>query len=680
MCSESESSAKAAFNVVKGCSHGASDSVWQVIYGVLGLPKAIVNVGMAVKDSFKEAADCNQSPLKKFAILQPVVQTYSKEMVSTMLDRWTCGQLAQEVDNRTRSLWNSINQKRQTVRDGLINSGTYVENDDSQVEGGLQRVLTNGEKQFLKNVQPPPDSHWACYTPEAKARFWCEGFYDVYLTYAGAGALSKLKGVDDIAGAARVSASGGAATDADLLAAKKATSLSRILQAPGQLAAAGAEDTASWMKTLGYDLDKSTPGVMTWRKGDSVLKFPISDNFYADMTAAEQAKFAQALKNGGSYTHPQAIDITPAMQKQALNHVLSTPGELAVARSEEAAQSMKRLGYQLDQSVPGETIWKNGKSVLKFPFSDNYFADMSPGEKAKFEQALRSGGSYTHPDVAKVAPVTSVGASASTAASAQVIKANSSISNIQQLDALVREQGIPAGMNYNNGSGKAFSELSLTGPDMNKMAFISPIADSPGNMLLRVTPETADAAKAALEKNGMKILSDTDARGMRNVTFQIPEGALKAQTGNAIKEIAHSVGVTFPNKEIPSIVSLQGAINSSSPGLVTQNLVTESRAVKDIGRTSLVHFGDKHLMTVGKSTFGESQYIVRISNSENVTAAGQATKVEDLLRSRGIRILRPPSQVGIGGLASELTVVIPPEMSAVDAGAAFRDAIAASGP
>jgi hypothetical protein len=233
----------------------------------------------------------------------------------------------------------------------------------------------------------------------------------------------------------------------------------------------------------------------------------------------------------------------------------------------------------------------------------------------------------------------------------------------------LQSEGIPFSTNLNTVGPTKFSEAAMRGTN-DRLAFVAPVADSAGQMVLRISPDSAEAAKLALQHNGMNIVSEGTSRGLNTITFSTPGGLGSAQTGKALEAIAQSIGVTFPNKSIPTVSSLQSAINGSG-NVFRENLVTNPADVSAIGRQSILRVHNDKFFSIGKVQGVESQYRITVSTA-GPGASTTAAKVESTLRSFGIQIIRPPTLSR--GAQSELIIAIPPNMTPEQAGEALRAA------
>jgi hypothetical protein len=186
MCSDSPSYGQAAWTTVRGCSHGTSDIIAKPVIALLQLPALVHDIKSTVER-------CNGDVFMKYAILSPVEHMYTTETKNMMLDKWTCADIVREVNNKVSMLEKSIAINRMQIRDELLYSGKNVNADDPQVEARLAKDLKEYERIYLEKKLPPRTkrSHWDCYTPEAKARFWCEGLENAVLAASGVYGITK---------------------------------------------------------------------------------------------------------------------------------------------------------------------------------------------------------------------------------------------------------------------------------------------------------------------------------------------------------------------------------------------------------------------------------------------------------------------------------------------------------
>lgn len=195
-CTDSPKAYQKVWTIMRGCSHGGFDSAWGQIKPLFSMGASLIT-GPSRDDV---SLSCEQSILGRYTILKPVIHTYTPEMQKIMLEKWSCGAIAREVNTKMQILDRQIEEKRLKIRDDLVNEGKPdIGVDDPLVEARLKSALTKTERTYLQDKGPPQkyESHWACYTPEAKARFWCEGLFNGYLALSGVAGISKMAAMKD---------------------------------------------------------------------------------------------------------------------------------------------------------------------------------------------------------------------------------------------------------------------------------------------------------------------------------------------------------------------------------------------------------------------------------------------------------------------------------------------------
>lgn len=179
VCGQTPDPATLLNNPVAACLHGILDPT---LFALLGLPASIDASIQAVGTIIQNSDKCNADPEAKLALLRNVVHGYEKDMIDIMTQRWTCGQIAQEVQNREALYDRSIHEKRMQIEEELENSGTQL--DPDAIDAKLNSKLTQNETIFLRQKGPSNDlflplvkkygDSWNCFSPYERARLLCD--------------------------------------------------------------------------------------------------------------------------------------------------------------------------------------------------------------------------------------------------------------------------------------------------------------------------------------------------------------------------------------------------------------------------------------------------------------------------------------------------------------------------
>ncbi len=155
-------------------------------------------------------------------------------------------------------------------------------------------------------------------------------------------------------------------------------------------------------ESLGYENVSRQAGVQSFtHPNGSTIKFPRwGGNETQNWAAGEREKLTSALRDGRSYTHPDVAQAAAAGREAGIRYLRENLGQSTSTHDE----TFSALGYERVRQA-GVVAFTNPQTgaTISVPASGGAFFKWPAGEQDKLVKALRDGGSYAHPDVARAA-------------------------------------------------------------------------------------------------------------------------------------------------------------------------------------------------------------------------------------------------------------------------------------